>query len=225
MRGPRGTRARRPRDRGGPWRDFSRVSCQRPCRIDPSLAGSLPTLGTWQSEATIPSRHCEYRNNRPAVPLTSPASAIESRMRTSYQFEWVAPTNPRSSLPDVSIVSLICRTRQMSASAPDECRYGAWGCFQYFGWEPATRPGHCRLWKPASSDRGWCDGAGSETVAYFSSGFRIFTSSPCTYSFPQTTCPVFSGSSLPSMPEIVPPASRTMICPAAMSQGCRLRSQ
>jgi hypothetical protein len=43
-----------------------------------------------------------------------------------------------------------------------------------------------------------------EIEAYFSSGFDIFTSSPCTYSFPQITCPVFSGSSLPSIPEIVP---------------------
>jgi hypothetical protein len=30
---------------------------------------------------------------------------------------------------------------------------------------------------------------------------------------------------LPSMPEIVPPASRTMICADAISQGCRLRSR
>ena len=65
----------------------------------------------------------------------------------------------------------------------------------------------------------------SASVAYFPSGFRIFTSSPCTNSLPQTTCPVFSGSSSPSMPLMVPPASRTMIWPAAMSQGCRLRSQ
>ena len=57
------------------------------------------------------------------------------------------------------------------------------------------------------------------------SGFRIFTSSACTNSLPQTTCPVFSGSSSPSMPETMPPASRIMIWPAAMSQGCRLRSQ
>ena len=32
------------------------------------------------------------------------------------------------------------------------------------------------------------------------SGFRIFTSSACTNSLPQITCPVFSGSSSPSMP-------------------------
>src|SRR5256885_4449248 len=31
---------------------------------------------------------------------------------------------------------------------------------------------------------------------YLSSGFSIFTNSPCTYSFPHTTCPGFSGSSL-----------------------------
>ena len=66
---------------------------------------------------------------------------------------------------------------------------------------------------------------GLEPSPYFPSGFNIFTNSPCTNSLPQITCPVFSGSSLPSMPDIVPPASRTMICPAAMSQGCRLRSQ
>ena len=60
---------------------------------------------------------------------------------------------------------------------------------------------------------------------YFPSGFRIFTSSAWMYSLPQITLPVFSGSSLPSMPLTVPPASRTMICPAAMSHGCRLRSQ
>ena len=57
------------------------------------------------------------------------------------------------------------------------------------------------------------------------SGFRIFSSSACTNSLPQTTWPVFSASSLPVMPETMPPASRTMIWPAAMSQGCRLRSQ
>jgi uncharacterized protein Usg len=37
------------------------------------------------------------------------------------------------------------------------------------------------------------------------SGPNIFTNSPCTNSFPHTTCPVFSGSSLPSVPEMVPP--------------------
>ena len=57
------------------------------------------------------------------------------------------------------------------------------------------------------------------------SGLRIFTSSACTNSLPQITCPVFSGSSSPAMPETMPPASRIMIWPAAMSQGCRLRSQ
>ena len=60
---------------------------------------------------------------------------------------------------------------------------------------------------------------------YFPSGFKIFTSSPCTNSLPHITLPVFSGSSSPSMPLTMPPASRTMIGPAAMSQGCRLRSQ
>ncbi len=58
-----------------------------------------------------------------------------------------------------------------------------------------------------------------------SQGLRIFTSSAWTNSLPQTTWPVFSGSSSPSMPLTMPPASRTMIWPAAMSQGCRLRSQ
>jgi len=42
---------------------------------------------------------------------------------------------------------------------------------------------------------------------------------------PQITLPVFRQSSSPSMPETMPPASRTMICPAAMSHGCKLRSQ
>jgi hypothetical protein len=60
---------------------------------------------------------------------------------------------------------------------------------------------------------------------YFSSGFRIFTSSAWTNSLPQIRLPVLSGSSSPAMPLTVPPASRTMICPAAMSHGCRLRSQ
>ena len=64
-----------------------------------------------------------------------------------------------------------------------------------------------------------------ELSPYFPSGPSIFTNSPCTYSFPHTTCPVFTASSLPPMSEIVPPASRTMICPAAISQGCKLRSQ
>ena len=66
---------------------------------------------------------------------------------------------------------------------------------------------------------------GIRLAAYFPSGFRIFTSSACTNSLPQITLPVFSGSSSPSMPETVPPASRMMIWPAAMSHGCRLRSQ
>jgi hypothetical protein len=66
---------------------------------------------------------------------------------------------------------------------------------------------------------------GRTTVAYFPSGFKIFSNSACTNSLPQITWPVFSGSSSPAMPETTPPASRTMIWPAAMSQGCRLRSQ
>ena len=57
------------------------------------------------------------------------------------------------------------------------------------------------------------------------SGFKIFTNSPCTNSLPHTTWPVFSASSLPPISVTRPPASRTMIWPAAMSQGCRLRSQ
>jgi hypothetical protein len=60
---------------------------------------------------------------------------------------------------------------------------------------------------------------------HFPSGFKIFTSSPWTNSLPQITLAVLSASSLPSMPLTVPPASRTMIWPAARSHGCRLRSQ
>ena len=60
---------------------------------------------------------------------------------------------------------------------------------------------------------------------YFPSGFKIFTSSAWMNSLPQITWPVLSGSSSPAIPLTVPPASRTMIWPAAMSQGCRLRSQ
>src|ERR1700688_233914 len=66
---------------------------------------------------------------------------------------------------------------------------------------------------------------GVEISRHFPSGFRIFTSSAWMCSLPQITSPVFSGSSSPSMPETMPPASRTMIWPAAMSQACRLRSQ
>jgi len=62
-------------------------------------------------------------------------------------------------------------------------------------------------------------------VICFPSGFKIFTNSACTNSLPQIRLPDFSGSSSPSMPETMPPDSRTMIWPAAMSQGCRLRSQ
>ena len=62
-------------------------------------------------------------------------------------------------------------------------------------------------------------------ASYLPSGFKIFISSACTNSLPHTTSPVFSASSWPSMPEMRPPDSRTMIWPAAMSQGCRLRSQ
>jgi hypothetical protein len=56
-------------------------------------------------------------------------------------------------------------------------------------------------------------------VLRYPSGFKIFTNSPWTNSLPQITLRVMSASSLPAMPETVPPASRTMICPAAMSQG------
>jgi hypothetical protein len=56
-------------------------------------------------------------------------------------------------------------------------------------------------------------------VLLYPSGFKIFTSSPWTNSLPQITLRVMSGSSLPAMPETTPPASRIMICPAAMSQG------
>jgi hypothetical protein len=68
-----------------------------------------------------------------------------------------------------------------------------------------------------------CPSAGSET--HFPSGFKIFTNSAWIASLPQITLPLVSASSLPSMPETVPPASRTMIWPAAISQDCRLRSQ
>src|SRR3954469_20126747 len=60
---------------------------------------------------------------------------------------------------------------------------------------------------------------------YFPTDFKIFTNSACTYSLPHTTCPVFSASSSPPMPLTMPPASRTMMVPAARSQGDRLRSQ
>ena len=42
-----------------------------------------------------------------------------------------------------------------------------------------------------------------EEAAY--SPFNTFTSSPCTNSLPQTTWPVVSALSWPSMPETVPP--------------------
>jgi hypothetical protein len=60
---------------------------------------------------------------------------------------------------------------------------------------------------------------------YYPSPFNTFTNSPCTNSFPHTTSPVVSALSCPSIPVTIPPASRTMICPAAMSHGERLRSQ
>jgi hypothetical protein len=63
----------------------------------------------------------------------------------------------------------------------------------------------------------------SET--YLAIGLSIFRSSAWTNSLPQITLPVLSASSFPVMPLKMPPASRTMIWPAAMSQGCRLRSQ
>src|SRR5580693_7976920 len=70
-----------------------------------------------------------------------------------------------------------------------------------------------------------CTASGTRDRRHFPSGFRIFNSSAWTYSLPQITLPLVSASSLPSMPETMPPASRTMICPAAISQACRLRSQ
>ena len=113
---------------------------------------------------------------------------------------------------DDDLIALICPTCQMSTSALDGCRLLCMGLFSIFWLEAANRDDDDGAWLGA-------------VALYFPSGFSTFTNSACTYSFPHTTCPVFSGSSLPLMPEIVPPASRTMICPAAMSQGCRLRSQ
>jgi hypothetical protein len=128
---------------------------------------------------------------------------------------------------DDRLVSLICPTCQMSTSALDECRLLCMGLFSIF-WLGAPRL--LRVLPPLpegciTRSRMMTTARGLEPSLYLSSGFSIFTNSPCTNSFPQITWPVCSGSSLPSMPEIVPPASRTMICPAAMSQGCRLRSQ
>ena len=57
------------------------------------------------------------------------------------------------------------------------------------------------------------------------SGLRIFTSSCWMVSLPQTTWPVSSALSWPSMPLTMPPARAITIRPAAMSHGCRLRSQ
>jgi hypothetical protein len=89
-------------------------------------------------------------------------------------------------------------------------------------WHPSsTRTS--RLTGSSTDDDGQLIRAGF--ASYFPSGFSIFTSSRCTNSLPQTTCPVLSGSSSPAMPETTPPASRIMIWPAATSQGCRLRSQ
>lgn len=61
--------------------------------------------------------------------------------------------------------------------------------------------------------------------SYQPSGIKIFTSSRWIVSLPHTTLPVASAVSPPSMPLTMPPASRTMINPAAISHGCRLRSQ
>jgi hypothetical protein len=128
---------------------------------------------------------------------------------------------------DVGLISLICPTCQMSISALDECRLLCMGLLSIF-WLGAPRL--LRVLAPPpegciTRSRMMTTARGLEPSLYYPSSLRIFTSSACTYSFPQITCPVFSGSSLPSVPEIVPPASRTMICPAAMSQGCKLRSQ
>src|SRR6266540_1598965 len=128
---------------------------------------------------------------------------------------------------DDDLVSLICPTCQMSTSAPDECRLLCMGLFSII-WLGAPRL--LRVLSPLpegciTRSRMMTTARGLEPSPYFPSGFRIFTSSPCTNSFPHSTFPVFSASSLPPMSEIVPPASRTMICPAAMSQGERFRSQ
>src|SRR2546429_7826363 len=128
---------------------------------------------------------------------------------------------------DDGVVSLICPTCQMSTSALDECRLRCMGLFSIFlagsaEIPPCPSAASGRLHHPIADD---ATARGLEPSPYFSSGLSIFTNSPCTNSFPQITCPVFSGSSLPSTPEIVPPASRTMICPAAISHGDKLRSQ
>jgi multidrug efflux pump len=64
----------------------------------------------------------------------------------------------------------------------------------------------------------------SSDQSYFVSGRRIFVRAPWTNSLPATTLPVVS-TSPPLISPTVPPASLIRIRPAAMSQGCRLRSQ
>src|SRR5215208_3836305 len=136
------------------------------------------------------------------------------------------PVDVLQSLGSVNdgIVALICPTCQMSISALDERRLLCMGILAGSTAEAPPCPSAASGTLLRRSGM-MATARGLEPSLYLSSAFSIFTNPPCTYSFPHSTCPVFSGSSLPSMPEMVPPASRTMICPAAMSHGCKLRSQ
>src|SRR5437879_13887232 len=97
---------------------------------------------------------------------------------------------------DDGLVSLICPTCQMTTSALDECRLLCMGLFSIF-WLGAPRL--LRVLPPPpegciTRSRMMTTARGLELSPYFSSGLSVFTNSPCTNSFPQITCPVFSGS-------------------------------
>jgi hypothetical protein len=114
---------------------------------------------------------------------------------------------------DDGVVALICPTCQPSTSVTRRVPATVHGVvFNILAGRTAEAPpcpsaASGRLRHPTSEE---ATARALEPSPYLSSAFSIFTNSPCTYSFPHSTCPVFSGSSLPSMPEIVPPASASM---------------
>jgi transposase len=90
---------------------------------------------------------------------------------------------------DDGLVALICPTCQMSASAR---RVPATVHGVVFNILVGSAEAFGRLHHPVAEE---ATARGLEPSPYFPSGFRIFTSSPCTNSLPQITFPVFSASS------------------------------
>jgi hypothetical protein len=125
---------------------------------------------------------------------------------------------------DDGLVALICPTCQRSTSGTRRVPATVHGVvFNVLAGSAAEAPpcpsaASGRLRHPTSDE---ATARGLEPSLYLSSAFSIFTNSPCTNSLPHTHAPFSAGRRglrrLKSSP-----ASRTVICPAAMSQGLQV---